>query len=153
MNLRKNIAEGLHQAQIENTKDILPVLRLINTVIVDRDRQAREEGNVEGVSDRIIYEVLVKMLEQKKMNFKSHEEKGEADLANQEMAEIKLIQGLLPRKLTGIETIQAVDRAIKTLEASGVRDKGHVMASLRKNYNWGQMDFHFANSHLVKKLC
>ena len=153
MNLRKNIAKAHRQAQIENTKDILPVLRLINTVIVDRDKRAREEGNVEGVSDRVIFEVLVKMLEQKKMNFKSHEEKGETDQVNQERAEIKLIQGLLPRKLTDIETIQAVDRTIKTLKATGVRDKGRVMAALRKNYSWGQMDFQSANSHLVKKLC
>ncbi|MDE2739743.1 MAG: GatB/YqeY domain-containing protein [Paracoccaceae bacterium] len=153
MNLRKNIAEAYHRAQIEDTKDVLPVLRLINTVIVDRDKRAREEGNVEDVSDRVIFEVLVKMLEQRKMNFKSHEEKHETDEADQETAEIKLIQGLLPRKLTEIETIQAVDRTIKALKATGVRDKGRVMATLRKNYNWGQMDFQFANSHLVKKLC
>lgn len=153
MNLRKNIAEAHHQAQMKNTKDTLPVLRLINAVIVDRDKQAREEGNVEGVSDKVIFEVLVKMLEQKKMNLKSHEEKGETDQANQERAEIKLIQGLLPRKLTDIETIQAVDRTIKAHKATGVRDKGRVMATLRKNYNWGQMDFQFANSHLLKKLC
>ena len=153
MNLRKNIAKANRQAQIEDTKDVLPVLRLINTVIIDRDKRAREEGNVEGVSDRVIFEVLVKMLEQKKMNFKSHEGKGETDQANQERAEIKLIQDLLPRKLTDIETIQAVDRTIKALKATGVRDKGRVMATLRKKYSWGQMNFQFANSHLVKKLC
>lgn len=153
MNLRKNIAEALRQAEIENSKENLPTLRLINTVIIDRDNRARADGNVEGVSNRIIFEVLVKMLEQKKGNFKSHEDQGEHEQAKQEMAEIKLLEGLLPRKLTEKEIFAIVDQTIKALRATGVRDKGRVMAVLKEKYRWGQMDFKSAHARVVEKLC
>ena len=115
MNLRKNIAEALRQAEIEDTKVTLPILRLINTVIIDRDNRARADGIVEGVSNRIIYEVLIKMLEQKTTNYKNHEKQGEIELATQE--------------------------------------KGRVMAALKENYSWGQMDFKSAHARVVEKLC
>ena len=153
MNLRKNIADALRQAEIEDTKVKLPILRLINTVIIDRDNRARADGIVEGVSDRIIYQVLSKMLEQKTTNYKNHEKQGEIELATQEKAEIKLMESLLPRKLTDKETIIAVDQIIKKLKATGVRDKGRVMAALKENYSWGQMDFKSAHARVVEKLC
>ncbi len=153
MNLRKNIAEALQLAEIEDSKVNLPILRLINTVIIDRDNRAREDGIVEGVSDRAIYEVLLKMLEQRTKNYKTHEDKGEIELATQERAEIRLLESLLPRKLTEKEIIETVDRTIKVMKATGVRDKGRVMAHLKDNYSWGQMDFKSAHARVMEKLC
>ncbi len=153
MNLRKNIAEAIRQAELEDSKEHLPILRLINTAIIDRDNRAREEGIIEGVSDRIVFEVLVKLLEQKTKNCKAYEEHGDNDLANKERVEIRLLEDLLPTKLTIRETIEAVDWTIKQLKATGVRDKGRVMATLKENYNWGQMDFKLAHTRVVEKLC
>ena len=153
MNLRKNIAETLRQAESEDSKEKLPILRLINTAIIDRDNRARSEGIVEGVSDRTIYNVLLKMLEQKTSNYQTHTREGETELARQEKFEINLLESILPRKLTPKETIAAVDKTIKTLKATGVRDKGRVMAALKANYSWGQMDFKDAHARVVEKLC
>ena len=101
---------------------------------------ARGEGNDAGVSQSEILSILDKMVKQRNESIKVYEEAGRLELAEQERAEIKVIQEFLPRRLSEDEINQAIEAAIKEVGASGIRDMGRVMGHLKGRYT-GQMDF------------
>ncbi len=68
------------------------------------------------------------------------EEGGRLELAEKELAEIKVIEEFLPRQLSEAESAAAVDAAIAEVGAGSVRDMGKVMAILKSRHT-GQMDF------------
>ena len=74
----------------------------------------------------------------------------ERDQAERELAEIQIITGYLPEQMSGEEMKAAVTNVISALEASGLKDMGRVMGSLKEKYA-GQMDFSKA-SVLAKNL-
>ncbi len=84
--------------------------------------------------------ILGKLVKQRQESARAYEEGGRLELAEKELAEIKVIEEFLPRQLTPAEVEAAVSGAIAEIGASGIRDMGRVMALLKDRYT-GQMDF------------
>jgi len=61
-------------------------------------------------------------------------------MAEQERAEISVIEGFLPRQLDEGEIDAAIRGAIADTGATSIRDMGKVMGELKGRYT-GQMDF------------
>ncbi len=80
------------------------------------------------------------MVKQRHESARAYEEGGRLELAEKELAEIKVIEDFLPRQLSEDETSAAVDKAIAKTGASSIRDMGKVMGELKGRYT-GQMDF------------
>jgi uncharacterized protein YqeY len=80
------------------------------------------------------------MVKQRKESAKAYEEGGRLELAEKELQEISIIEDYLPKQLDADETAAAVQEAIRTTGAEGIRDMGKVMAALKAAYT-GQMDF------------
>jgi uncharacterized protein YqeY len=118
----------------------LSTLRLINAAIKDRDISVRAEGNEDGVSDDDLLAILGKMVKQRQESARAYEEGGRLELAEKELAEIRVIEDFLPRQLDQAEVDAAIEAAIAEVGAESIRDMGKVMGELKAKYT-GQMDF------------
>ena len=143
MELRDQIGEALKAAMRDKDKARLSTLRLINAAIKDRDIALRAEGGDAadaGVGSADILSILGKMVKQRQESARAYEEGGRLELAEQERAEISVIEEFLPRQLDEAETEKAVDAVIAETGANSIRDMGKVMGALKAKYT-GQMDF------------
>ena len=143
MELRDRIGEALKSAMREKDTTRLSTLRLINAAIKDRDiakRGAGGDGAGDGVGEDEILQILGKMVKQRHESARAYEEGGRLELAEQERAEILVIEDFLPKQLDEAETAAAVDAAIAEAGATSIRDMGKVMGVLKSRYT-GQMDF------------
>jgi len=140
MELRARVNTALKEAMKAKDADRLSTLRLINAAIKDRDIEARGEGKDEGVGNDVVLGIMGKMVKQRQESAKVYEEGGRLELAEKEIAEIKIIEDFLPRQLSDDEASAAIDAAIAEVGATSIRDMGKVMGVLKGKYT-GQMDF------------
>ena len=111
----------------------------------------RGAGKTEGVDEGEILAILAKMVKQRIDSANVYEEGGRLELAEKERAEIKVIEGFLPRQLSEAEIAAAIDAAIEQTGASSIRDMGRVMGALKAAYA-GQMDFGAAGALIKERL-
>ena len=90
------------------------------------------------------------MIKQRNDSIKIYVEGKRQDLADKEMAEIKVIEKFLPKQMNDEEMIAAIKEVIASVNASSMKDMGAVMGKLRSQYA-GQMDFGKA-SGAIKSL-
>lgn len=148
--MRDQINEALKEAVKAKNSRKSSTLRLINAAIKDRDIAARSSDNTEGVSDDEILAILSKMVKQRVESAETYKQANRQELVDQELEEIEIIKGFLPRQLDEDESRAAVESVIKETEASGLKDMGRVMGELKARYT-GQMDFGKVSS-IVKDL-
>lgn len=151
MDLRERIGAGLKEAMREKDAIRLSTLRLINAAIKDQDIAARGEGRSEAVDDVAVLAILGKMVKQRQESARAYEEGGRLELAERERAEIAVIEGFLPRQLSATEVTAAIDAAVAETGATGLRDMGRVMASLKARHA-GQMDFGAVGAMIKARL-
>lgn len=151
MDLRARITSATRQAMKNKDATRLSTLRLIGAAIKDRDIAARGEGAETGVGDDEVLAILAKMVKQRQESARTYEEGGRLDLAQQEEAEIAVIEEFLPRQLSDAEIDAAVDEAVAEVGATSIRDMGRVMGVLKARYA-GQMDFAAAGPKVKARL-
>ena len=148
--MREQLANSLKAAMKARDTQRISTIRLINATIKDRDISIRSEENVTGVSDDEILSILGKMIKQRQESAKQYEEAGRIELAQQELAEIEIIQTFLPKQMTEEELIRTVEIIVSELKANSIRDMGRVMANLKQKHS-GTMDFSKAGA-IAKKI-
>ncbi|ETX14324.1 aspartyl-tRNA amidotransferase subunit B [Roseivivax halodurans JCM 10272] len=151
MDLRTRITAATKQAMKNKDATRLSTLRLISAAIKDRDIAARGEGAETGVGDGEILSILQKMVKQRQESVRTYEEGGRLDLAEQEEAEIEVIEEFLPKRMSEAEVDAAVDEAVAEIGASSIRDMGRVMGVLKTKYA-GRMDFGAASPKVKARL-
>ena len=149
--MQERFTEALKEAVKSQDKVRVSTLRLITAAIKDRDIAARSADSGDGVSDEQILEILAKMVKQRQEAATTYEEAGRLELAEQERAEIVIIEEFLPQQLSEDEVGAAVAAAIAELGADSLKDMGKVMACLKGKYA-GQMDFGKASALVKEKL-
>lgn len=147
--LRDKLNTAMKEAMRSKDKRRLGTIRLILAAIKDRDICVRTESDSK-VGDPEIIDILAKMVKQRNDSIKAYEDAGRNELAKQESDEIEIISEFLPRQLEASEIEVAVKTTIEKTEASGLKDIGRVMATLKEQYS-GQMDFSKASA-LAKNL-
>lgn len=140
MDMREKIAQALKDAMKSKDSERLSTLRLINAAIKDREIALRSEGDGGSVGDPEVLAIMGKMVKQRQESARAYEEGGRLELAEKELAEVRVIEDFLPRQLSPAEVEAAVDAAIKSIGASSIRDMGRVMGELKAKFT-GQMDF------------
>ena len=140
MTLRERLQLGLKEAMRAKEADRLSTLRLINAAIKDREIAMRGDGVEATVGDAEILAILGKMVKQRQESARAYEEGGRLELAEKELAEIRVIEEFLPRQLSADEVEAAIAAAIAETGATSIRDMGRVMGVLKGKYT-GQMDF------------
>jgi len=140
MTLRDRLQAALKDAMRSREADRLSTLRLINAAIKDREIALRGEPGEGEVGDPEILGILGKLVKQRQESARAFEEGGRLELAEKELAEVRVIEEFLPRQLSAEEVQAVIGAAIAEIGASGIRDMGRVMAALKARYT-GQMDF------------
>ena len=147
MTLRDNINNAVKDAMRAKDERKLSTLRMVNSTIKNADIDARGQSKP-PLSDGDILSVLQKMIKQRQESVELYDKGGRAELAEQERAEIAIIEAYLPQQMSEDDVKAAISAEISAMGAVGIKDMGKVIAALKAKYA-GQMDFGKA-SGLVK---
>lgn len=152
MSLREQLSASLKEAMKARDQARVSTLRLINAALHDRDIALRGEGGSEdGIAESDVLALLGKMVKQRQDSARIYEEGGRLELAEKELAEIKIIEDFLPRQLSAAEVEAAIAAVVADLGAGSIRDMGRVMGELKARYT-GQMDFAAAGPLVKARL-
>jgi uncharacterized protein YqeY len=150
--MREAINQAMKAAMKAGDKPRLGALRLMLAAIKDRELGIGTGGQVPTgpLSEADIVQVLQKMVKQRRDSIATYRQGNRQDLADQEAAEIAVIEEFLPKAMAEEEAKAAIAALVKDLGAAGPKDMGRVMGALKQRYA-GQMDFGKASA-LVKEL-
>ncbi|SIS69234.1 GatB/YqeY domain-containing protein [Phaeovulum vinaykumarii] len=155
MALRDRINQALKEAMKAKEPVRLSTLRLVNAAIKDREiaqRGSAPEGTAPaGLADDEIIAVMGRMVRQRQESARAYEEGGRLELAEKELAEIRVLEEFLPRPMSEDEVAAAVEAAIAATGAASIRDMGRVMAELKGRYA-GRMDFATVGPQVKNRL-
>ena len=148
--LRQAFAERLKEAMKARDSRTISTVRLILAGLKERDVAARGQTKSEGISDDEARRMLQAMIKQRRESIALYEKGNRADLVQQELEEIAVIESFLPRQLdeAGIEA--AAKAAIAETGAAKMSDMGKVMAALRERHA-GAIDLGRAGA-IVRRL-
>ena len=138
--LRQAFADRLKQALKARDARSVSTVRLMLAALKERDVAARGQGDLEGVAEAEIQQMLQSMIKRRREAITLYEQGKRLDLAQQEREEIAVIEGFLPRQFEEAEIEEAAAAIIAQIGASGVKDIGKVMAALRSRHA-GVVDF------------
>lgn len=147
--MRARINQDIKDAMKAGDKPRLSTLRLITAAIKDREIGVGGAAPAE-VGDQEVIQILQKMVKQRRESIATYEKAGRTDLADQEKAEITVLEQYLPQQMDEAAMRSAISDVIAEVGAEGPKDMGKVMGALKTRFA-GQMDFGKA-SGLVKEL-
>jgi uncharacterized protein YqeY len=148
--MRDEFTAALKDAMRAGDKRRVSTVRLITSALKDRDIEARGAGRG-PLTDEEILGLLQKMVKQRQESLKIYEDNNREDLASQEREEIAIILGFMPQQMDEAAVSAAIDDAIATTGAAGMKDMGKVMAALKEKFA-GRMDFGKASAAIKAKL-
>lgn len=140
MPIRDQLMQATKDAMKAREAARLGTLRMMSSAIKDRDIAARGDGAEGPVADGDLLGLFGKMIKQRQDAAKVYVQGGRQELADKELAEVRVIEEFLPRQMDGAEIEAAVAAAITEAGAASVKDMGKVMGLLKAKFA-GQMDF------------
>ena len=136
-------------AMKEKNMLVVGAVRMIIAGLKEKDVEARGKGK-EKADDTELLAMMQTMIKQRTESAKIYLEGNRPELAEKEQAEIKIIEGFLPKQLTDDEVKSVIEKIITSVGATSIKDMGKVMSSLKADYA-GQLDFGKASS-VIKSL-
>lgn len=129
MTIQEQIISDIKEAMKAKQKDRLQVLRSLKAKLMEKEISERKGGEAK-LTDEQAVEVLMKAAKQRKESIEQFEEGGREDLAENEKAELKMIEAYLPEMMDEEDVRAVVREKIEALGASGMQDMGKVMGPL-----------------------
>jgi uncharacterized protein len=126
MNLRDRITEDMKTAMRAKEAERLGTIRFLLAAIKQREVDERIV-----LDDVQVISVLDKLVKQRKDSITAFAQAGRTDLADKETAEMKVLEGYLPQRLSADEVATEVARIVKELGATGPGDMGKVMGAVK----------------------
>jgi uncharacterized protein YqeY len=126
MSLKARISDDMKSAMKAGDKDRLKVVRLIMAAI----KQVEVDKRIE-LDDAAVLGVLEKMVKQRRDSVDQFQKGNRQDLADIELAEIKVLGEYLPEQLSDAELDALIDEAISAAGAESIRDMGKVMGAIK----------------------
>lgn len=145
--IRDSIKAAQISAMKSGDKARLAAVRLILAKLKDKDIELRTAATVPD-DDVIVVDVLQKMAKQRRESITLYLEGGRQELADIEQAELVVIEEFLPAQMSDDETKAAIEAIKAELGATGMKDMGRVVATLKARHG-SQLDMGKA-SGLVK---
>ena len=146
MSLSEKLTADLKVAMKAKDKPKLNLLRSVKSSFKNKEIETQQPLTAEEETA-----VLMKMIKQRKEAFKQYEEAGRSDLAEKEVAEIKILEDFLPEQLSEEELRALIETAVKETEAESMKDMGKVMNHLRPLIQ-GKADPSYASSLIKARL-
>ncbi|RIV80882.1 GatB/YqeY domain-containing protein [Aurantiacibacter xanthus] len=131
--LRDTIKTETVAAMKAKDKERTAALRLIAAKIKDRDIELRT-AEAPADDDAMVVDVLQKMAKQRRESIQMYQDGGRTELAEQEQAELAVIEEFLPQQMSEAETMAAIESIKAEVGAEGMKDMGKVMAELKARH-------------------
>lgn len=129
MNLFDRISEDIKKAMLARDKVRLEALRGVKKEFLEA-KTAKGAGG--ELTDETATKILVKMAKQRKESAAIYAENNRPELAENELAEAKVIEEYLPKQLTEEELEAELKKIIAEVGAEGPKDMGKVMGVASK---------------------
>jgi len=122
MTLKEQLNDSMKQAMRARDELRLSTVRMIRSMIQNREIDKKQELDDQGVRD-----VISTLAKQRRESIRLYEEGNRQDLVEKEKAELEILLGFLPSQLAVTEISELVARAIKEAGVSSIKDMGRVM--------------------------
>ena len=126
MSLKERITEDMKAAMRARDSERLGTIRLLTAAMKQKEVDERIE-----LDDVAVIAIVDKMLKQRKDSIEAFEKAARQDLADKEIAEVKVLQAYLPARLSAEEVTAEVKAIVAELGASGPGDMGKVMGAVK----------------------
>lgn len=124
MSLKEIIDADIKKAMLAKEKDELKALRSIKSLILLAESEKGMKGEISSEAE---IQLLTKAAKQRKESAETYESAGRKELADIEIAELKIIERYLPKQLSPEELLKALKKIVNEVGASGPQDMGKVM--------------------------
>ena len=145
MSIFETISDDLMKALKAGDKGRVLILRMVKSSIKNMEI---EKGT--SLTDDEVSGVLRTFAKRAKESIEQFSDGGRTELAEQEKAELAIIQNYLPKELSEDAVREMVSEAIKETGAAGLKEMGKVMKALMSKSK-GQVDGKLANK-IVKEM-
>jgi uncharacterized protein len=124
--LRDRITEDMKTAMRAKDAERLGTIRFLLAAIKQREVDERIV-----LDDVQVIGVLDKLVKQRKDSITAFAQAGRTDLVDKETAEMQVLEGYLPQRLSTDEVAAEVARIVAELGAAGPGDMGKVMGAVK----------------------
>jgi hypothetical protein len=128
--IRDDIKAATITAMKAGDKPRTAALRQISAKVKDRDIEERTSSK-DIPDDELVTSVLQKMAKQRRESIEMYEQGGRQELADNEKAELAVIEEFLPQMMSEEETKAAIEAIKSETGASSMKDMGTVMGALK----------------------
>ena len=129
MDLFNRISNDIKEAMKAKDKVRLMTLRNIKKVFLEAKTAA---GANDTLSDDTALKLMQKLVKQGKDSAAVYEAQGRADLAEEEMAQVRVIESYLPKQLSAEELEAKLKEIIARVGATSLKEIGKVMGVATK---------------------
>ena len=126
MSLKEQITEDMKTAMRAKDSERLGTIRLLLAAVKQKEVDERVT-----VDDVMLVGIVDKLIKQRKDSLAAYTQAGRTDLADKEAAEIQVLEGYLPQRLTAEEIGAEVARIVAETGATGPADMGKVMGAAK----------------------
>ena len=147
MTLFDQISEDIKAAMKARDKVALETLRNVKKVFLEAKTAP---GANDTLSDEDALKLMQKLVKQGKDAAQIYVGQNRQDLADEELAQVAVIERYLPKMLSGEELEAAIKQIIETVGATSMKDMGKVMGTATKQLA-GKAEGRAINE-MVKKL-
>ena len=136
MSLEQQISKGIMEAMKAKEPVRLQTLRNIKKYIIEAKTAGTE---IAELPDADVVKISAKLAKQGSDSAEIYRQQNRADLAEEELAQVAVMQEFLPRQLSPEELTEAVRAVIAEVGATSVKEMGKVMGVASKRLA-GQAD-------------
>ena len=126
MLLKDQITEDMKTAMRAKDAERLGTIRLLLSACKQKEVDERVV-----LDDTMVIAIIDKMIKQRKDSIDAFTKADRKDMADKEAAEITVLQGYLPVRMTSDEVLAAVKAIVASIGASGPGDMGKVMGAAK----------------------
>ena len=126
MSLKERITDDMKAAMRARDAERLGTIRLLMAALKQKEVDERIE-----LDDAAVVGIVDKLIKQRKDSVEAFQKAGRQDLADKEAAEIVVLQGYLPARLSPDEIKAEVRAIVAELGAKGPGDMGKVMGAVK----------------------
>ena len=136
MSLEQQISKGIMEAMKAKEPVRLQTLRNIKKYIIEAKTAGTE---IAELPDADVVKIIAKLAKQGSDSAEIYRQQNRADLAEEELAQVAVMQEFLPRQLSPEELTEAVRAVIAEVGATSVKEMGKVVGVASKRLA-GQAD-------------
>ena len=129
MSLKLEVMEQLKAAMKSKDKVALESLRAIKSELLLLETSAGDSG---AITEEQELKILQKLVKQRKDSATTYKEQGRADLAEPELAQVKVIARFLPEQMSEAEIENVIKDIVQKSNAKSMADMGKVMGMANK---------------------